>query len=71
MPFSLDLAAKDLRLIAALADAVGVAMPGADTDLAVIEAAIAAGGGERDFSTVTSQLRAQAGSSARSTGGAS
>ena len=69
--FSLDLAAKDLRLIAALADAVGVAMPGAETDLAVIEAAIAAEGGERDFSTVTSQLRAQAGTTARSTGGPS
>jgi 3-hydroxyisobutyrate dehydrogenase/2-hydroxy-3-oxopropionate reductase len=69
--FSLDLAAKDLRLIAELADAVGVEMPGAATDLAVIDAAIAAGHGDRDFSTVTSQLRTQAGSSAGSRGGAS
>ncbi len=69
--FSLDLAAKDLRLIAGLADAVDVEMPGAATDLAVIDAAIAAGHGDRDFSTVTTQLRTQAGSSARSRGGAS
>jgi 3-hydroxyisobutyrate dehydrogenase/2-hydroxy-3-oxopropionate reductase len=69
--FSLDLAAKDLRHIAELADAVAVEMPGAAVDLAVIEAAIAAEGGDRDFSSVTSQLRAQAGSAARSRGGAS
>lgn len=55
--FSLDLAAKDLRLIAGLAAEVGVTMPGAATDLAVIEAASADGGGERDFSTVMTQLR--------------
>jgi 3-hydroxyisobutyrate dehydrogenase-like beta-hydroxyacid dehydrogenase len=55
--FSLDLAAKDLRLIAALAAEVGVEMPGATTNLAVIEAASAAGGGGRDFSTVMTQLR--------------
>ena len=69
--FSLDLAAKDLRLIAALADAVAVEIPGTRVDLAIIEAAIAAVGGERDFSFVTSQLRAQAGSTPGSTGGAS
>jgi 3-hydroxyisobutyrate dehydrogenase/2-hydroxy-3-oxopropionate reductase len=69
--FSLDLAAKDLRLIAALADAVAVEIPGTRVDLAVIEAAIATVGGERDFSFVTSQLRPQAGSAAGSTGGSS
>jgi 3-hydroxyisobutyrate dehydrogenase/2-hydroxy-3-oxopropionate reductase len=69
--FSLDLAAKDLRLIAGLAEAVGVEMPGAVTDLAVIEAAIAATGGEHDFASVTSQLRTRADRPARSRGGAS
>ncbi len=50
--FSLDLAAKDLRLIADLAAAVGVAVPQAATNLAAIETAAASGGGERDFSAV-------------------
>ena len=59
--FSLDLAAKDLRLIAELARTVGVVMPGATTDLAVVEAAIRDIGGEHDFSTVTTQLRGHAG----------
>jgi len=56
--FAVDLAAKDLRLIADLARDVGVRLPGALTDLAVIDATVAAGGGQRDFSTVTSQLHA-------------
>jgi 3-hydroxyisobutyrate dehydrogenase/2-hydroxy-3-oxopropionate reductase len=55
--FSLDLAAKDLGLIADLAVAVGIRLPQAATDLAVIRAAAAAHGGDRDFSTVTEQLR--------------
>lgn len=55
--FSLDLARKDLALIAELARAVDVAMPGAATDLAVIESTATAIGGNRDFSTVTTQLR--------------
>jgi 3-hydroxyisobutyrate dehydrogenase len=50
--FSLDLAAKDLRLIADLGSAVGVPLPQAETNLAAIEAASAAGGGDRDFSAV-------------------
>lgn len=58
--FALDLARKDLTLIAELARSVGVAMPGAATDLAVIEAAAADIGGDRDFSAVTSQLRRRA-----------
>ena len=58
--FSLDLAAKDLRLIAALAEAVGVDMPQARTNLHAIEAAAALGGGERDFSAVASATRTTA-----------
>ena len=59
--FSLDLAAKDLRLIAELAATVSVEMPGAATDLAVIEATAAEIGGEHDFSTVTTRSRPRAG----------
>ena len=55
--FSADLAAKDLRLIAELAEAVGLAMPQATTNLAVIDAVIASGDGDRDFSEVASHLR--------------
>ena len=58
--FSLDLAAKDLRLIAALADAVGVDMPQARTNLHAIETAAAEGGGDRDFSAVASATRTTA-----------
>jgi 3-hydroxyisobutyrate dehydrogenase/2-hydroxy-3-oxopropionate reductase len=57
--FSLDLAAKDLGLIAALADRVGVAMPQASSNLAGILAAAVALGGERDFSTVAVHRRNQ------------
>jgi 3-hydroxyisobutyrate dehydrogenase-like beta-hydroxyacid dehydrogenase len=55
--FSADLAAKDLRLIAELADAVDLPLPQTTTNLAVIDAVIAAGGGARDFSAVASHLR--------------
>jgi 3-hydroxyisobutyrate dehydrogenase/2-hydroxy-3-oxopropionate reductase len=55
--FALELAAKDLRLIAALADEVGVPMPQAATNLGVIAAASAGGRGDRDFSTVADHLR--------------
>jgi 3-hydroxyisobutyrate dehydrogenase-like beta-hydroxyacid dehydrogenase len=55
--FALDLASKDLTLIAELADRVDVAMPGAATDRAIIDAAAAEIGGDKDFSAVTSQLR--------------
>lgn len=57
--FSLDLAAKDLRLIGELAGRLGVAMPQADTNLAGIRAAADAFGGARDFSCVASHLRNQ------------
>jgi len=55
--FSLDLAAKDLGLIADLAAEVGLHMPQAGIDLAVIRAASADGRGGRDFSAVADQLR--------------
>jgi 3-hydroxyisobutyrate dehydrogenase/2-hydroxy-3-oxopropionate reductase len=55
--FAADLAAKDLRLIAELADAVHLPLPQSATNLAVIDAVIAAGGGGRDFSTVAGHLR--------------
>jgi 3-hydroxyisobutyrate dehydrogenase-like beta-hydroxyacid dehydrogenase len=55
--FSLDLAAKDLRLISALADELGVSVPQAATNLAVIAAASSDGRGSRDFSSVADHLR--------------
>jgi 3-hydroxyisobutyrate dehydrogenase/2-hydroxy-3-oxopropionate reductase len=58
--FALDLAAKDLRLIADLAREVGVPMPQATANLEVIAAASAGGHGERDFSTVAEHLRGSA-----------
>jgi 3-hydroxyisobutyrate dehydrogenase-like beta-hydroxyacid dehydrogenase len=58
--FSLDLAAKDLGLIAELAAALGLAMPQAETDLEVIRAASVGGRGDRDFSTVADHLRTRA-----------
>ncbi len=55
--FALDLAAKDLRLIAALAAETGVPMPQAATNLEVVVAAAGARGGHRDFATVADHLR--------------
>ncbi|HSW42465.1 MAG TPA: NAD(P)-dependent oxidoreductase [Patescibacteria group bacterium] len=55
--FSLNLAAKDLRLISALAERVSVPMPQVAANLGVIVAASADGRGERDFSTVADHLR--------------
>lgn len=55
--FSLDLAAKDLRLIAELAAVVGVEMPGTATSLGVIKATAAAIGGDHDMAAVASGLR--------------
>jgi 3-hydroxyisobutyrate dehydrogenase/2-hydroxy-3-oxopropionate reductase len=59
--FALDLAAKDLRLIADLAAELGVPIPQAATNLAVILAAAGSGGGERDFARVAEYLRSGAG----------
>jgi 3-hydroxyisobutyrate dehydrogenase-like beta-hydroxyacid dehydrogenase len=58
--FALDLAAKDLGLIAELAASVGLAMPQAETNLAAIRAASAGGRGGRDFATVADHLRQRA-----------
>jgi 3-hydroxyisobutyrate dehydrogenase-like beta-hydroxyacid dehydrogenase len=58
--FALDLAAKDLRLIADLAREVGVPMPQAITNLETIAAASAGGRGGRDFSAVAEHLRRSA-----------
>jgi 3-hydroxyisobutyrate dehydrogenase-like beta-hydroxyacid dehydrogenase len=55
--FAVDLAAKDLRLITELASDVELPLPQATTNLAVIDAVIAAGDGARDFSAVASHLR--------------
>jgi 3-hydroxyisobutyrate dehydrogenase/2-hydroxy-3-oxopropionate reductase len=55
--FALDLAAKDLRLIGELAGSLGLDLPQASADLAVIEAATAAQGGDRDFASVAGYLR--------------
>ena len=56
--FALELADKDLRLIAALAASLGVPMPQSRTNLDVIRAAAAElGGGGADFSTVATYLR--------------
>lgn len=54
--FALDLAAKDLRLIDELATSTGLELPQAAVNLAVIEAAAAHAGGDRDFSTVAGYL---------------
>ena len=55
--FSLDLAAKDLGLIAQFADEVGTSMPQVAVNRAVIAAASTRGRGDRDFSTVADHLR--------------
>jgi 3-hydroxyisobutyrate dehydrogenase/2-hydroxy-3-oxopropionate reductase len=55
--FALDLAAKDLGLIADLARDVGVDLPQAATNLAAIVATAEVDGGDRDFSAVAVRLR--------------
>lgn len=55
--FSLDLVAKDLRLILGLAESVGVTMSQGAANLAVTEAAIASGLGDRDMSAIAEHLR--------------
>jgi len=57
--FSLDLTDKDLGLITELAGALGVPMPQAATNRAVVNEARASGGGDRDFSAVAVELRAR------------
>jgi 3-hydroxyisobutyrate dehydrogenase/2-hydroxy-3-oxopropionate reductase len=55
--FALDLAAKDLGLIADLAEETGVPAQQARTNLEVIRAAAGSVGGERDFADVAEHLR--------------
>jgi 3-hydroxyisobutyrate dehydrogenase-like beta-hydroxyacid dehydrogenase len=62
--FALNLAEKDLRLIAALAAAIGVPMPQSNTNLEVIRAAAAELGGDVDFAAVAMHLRTRVGQSA-------
>jgi 3-hydroxyisobutyrate dehydrogenase-like beta-hydroxyacid dehydrogenase len=59
--FALRLAAKDLRLITALADDVGAPMPQAEVNLSVAAAAVAAGFADDDMSAVARYLRSQGG----------
>lgn len=55
--FSLDLVAKDLDLILALAERVGAPMPQGDTNREEVRAALAAGMGESDMSALAGYLR--------------
>jgi len=55
--FSLDLVAKDLDLILALAERVGAPMPQADTNREEVGAALAAGMGQSDMSALAGYLR--------------
>jgi 3-hydroxyisobutyrate dehydrogenase/2-hydroxy-3-oxopropionate reductase len=66
--FSSDLAAKDLRLIGELARSLGLRLPQTATNLAVIDAVIADGGGDRDFSVVADHLRSARGIKEGATG---
>jgi len=56
--FSLELAAKDLRLIRGLAESVGLALPQLETNIEQISAAAATQGPERDFAEIATHLRA-------------
>jgi 3-hydroxyisobutyrate dehydrogenase/2-hydroxy-3-oxopropionate reductase len=55
--FALDLVAKDLDLILALASEVGAPMPQAETNRAEVGSAVDAGFGSRDMSAVAQYLR--------------
>lgn len=55
--FSLDLVAKDLDLILALAERVGAPMPQADTNRKEVRAALESGLAERDMSALAGYLR--------------
>lgn len=57
--FSLDLVAKDLELITGLAARAGAPMAQAETGLAIIRNAIAAGLGDHDMSAVAVYLRGE------------
>ena len=55
--FSLELVAKDLDLILALAQRVGAPMPQADTNREEVRSALVAGMGKRDMSALAGYLR--------------
>jgi len=55
--FAAELAAKDLRLIESLAADLDVDLPQSTVNLAVMEALLSEGRGERDFSAVAAYLR--------------
>lgn len=55
--FSLDLVAKDLDLILALAEQVGASMPQADTNREEVRAALESGLADRDMSALADYLR--------------
>jgi 3-hydroxyisobutyrate dehydrogenase/2-hydroxy-3-oxopropionate reductase len=55
--FAADLAAKDLHLIEALAADLDLELPQSKVDLAVMDALLSAGQGDRDFSAVATYLR--------------
>lgn len=55
--FSLDLVAKDLDLILALAERVGAPMPQADTNRGEVRAALESGLADRDMSALADYLR--------------
>lgn len=57
--FSLDLTAKDLRLIAEYAASLGVAMPQAEANLALVADASTDGRGSKDFASVAAELRSR------------
>jgi 3-hydroxyisobutyrate dehydrogenase-like beta-hydroxyacid dehydrogenase len=59
--FSLDLVAKDLDLILALAGRAGAAMDQAATNRRVVQAAVAAGLGDHDLSELATYLRGGSG----------
>jgi 3-hydroxyisobutyrate dehydrogenase-like beta-hydroxyacid dehydrogenase len=60
--FSLDLVAKDLDLVLALAAQAGASMRQAATNREVVQAAVAAGLGRRDLSELATYLRSTPGS---------
>jgi 3-hydroxyisobutyrate dehydrogenase/2-hydroxy-3-oxopropionate reductase len=55
--FALALAEKDLGLILGVARSSGVPMPQSETNVALVRQAAEGGRGERDFTTVVSELR--------------
>ncbi len=57
--FALELAAKDLSLISAMADSVGQPLPQTGTNLELIRSAAAGGRADRDFATVAGELRSR------------